>query len=394
MSEAHMSALWHTEGADGHTPLLPEWTWLVRLCTRFTSDRATAEDLAQETLIIAWQHAHELRDPAARPAWLAGIARRRCLMWARRRQREVGRVVDVHGPSDAPAVSLLEDLPDDVDLELQLERDELADLLDRALALLPAATGQALMQHYVEGLPRVEVAARLGVSEGTLAVRLHRGKVALRRVLATRFAHEATSYGLDLKDSVGEQETRIWCPTCGQRRLRGHMGGMANELLLRCPVCDTTPEFTFARVAHLDKICPGIKGYKPALNRLLRWTAAYWAGLVDGHVPCPLCGRPTLWRVGPDDNDPSRRPTAWAECAACHCRAHADLGGIALGQPAAQRFWRANPRIRTLPPRHVEVAGRAALVTRFESVTGSATLAVVSARDTFETLSVDGAPDA
>jgi len=42
----------------------------------------------------------------------------------------------------------------------------------------------------------------------------------------------------------------------------------------------------------------------------------------------------------------------------------------------------------------VEVAGRAALVTRFESVTGSATLAVVSARDTFETLSVDGAPDA
>jgi len=153
MSEAHMSALWHTEGADGHTPLLPEWTWLVRLCTRFTSDRATAEDLAQETLIIAWQHAHELRDPAARPAWLAGIARRRCLMWARRRQREVGRVVDIHRPPDAPAVSPLEDLPDDVDLELQLERDELADLLDRALALLPAATGQALMERRDTGGP-------------------------------------------------------------------------------------------------------------------------------------------------------------------------------------------------------------------------------------------------
>jgi hypothetical protein len=71
-----------------------------------------------------------------------------------------------------------------------------------------------------------------------------------------------------------------------------------------------------------------------------------------------------------------------------------DIGGIALGQPAAQRFWRANPRMRILPPREVEVAGRAALVTHFESVTGSATLDVVSACDTFETLAVDGAPDA
>jgi hypothetical protein len=50
--------------------------------------------------------------------------------------------------------------------------------------------------------------------------------------------------------------------------------------------------------------------------------------------------------------------------------------------------------MRILPPREVEVAGRAALVTHFESVTGSATLDVVSACDTFETLAVDGAPDA
>jgi hypothetical protein len=41
----------------------------------------------------------------------------------------------------------------------------------------------------------------------------------------------------------------------------------------------------------------------------------------------------------------------------------------------------------------VEAAGRAALVTSFESVTDGARLDVVSARDTYEILSVHGAPD-
>lgn len=50
MSEVHANAHWYIEGTGEQATLLSEWTWLVRLCTRFTSDRATAEDLAQETL--------------------------------------------------------------------------------------------------------------------------------------------------------------------------------------------------------------------------------------------------------------------------------------------------------------------------------------------------------
>jgi len=76
--------------APGGQVLQSEWTRVARLCARLTGDMAAAEDLAQETMLVAWQHAHELRDPAARPAWLAGIARRRCADWARRRGRERG----------------------------------------------------------------------------------------------------------------------------------------------------------------------------------------------------------------------------------------------------------------------------------------------------------------
>ena len=46
-----------------------------------------------------------------------------------------------------------------------LQDVELIDLLDRALALLPPETRDALVQHYVDELPQAEIARRLGASE-------------------------------------------------------------------------------------------------------------------------------------------------------------------------------------------------------------------------------------
>jgi len=125
---------------------LVERTWLVRMCTRFTGDVDVAEDLAQETLLEAWEHAHELRAPEARTAWLAGIARYRYLRWARRRRRDIARLIHVDGEPDAPGMLAVRELADDVDVQLERERDELATLLNRALALLPVATRPALVQ--------------------------------------------------------------------------------------------------------------------------------------------------------------------------------------------------------------------------------------------------------
>src|SRR4051812_17317453 len=61
---------------------------LVRLFTYLTGDADAAEDLCQETLLAAWQHAGALRDPQAYDVWLNGIARNMFRRWARRRSRE------------------------------------------------------------------------------------------------------------------------------------------------------------------------------------------------------------------------------------------------------------------------------------------------------------------
>jgi len=51
------------------------------------------------------------------------------------------------------------------------------------------------VQHYVEGLPRAEGAACLGVSEGAVTVRLHWGRLAVRCPLARNGGFDATAYG-------------------------------------------------------------------------------------------------------------------------------------------------------------------------------------------------------
>jgi len=185
--------------------LAAERVRLVRLCARLTGDAGAAEDLAQETLLAAFQHEQALRDPAKRAQWLSGIARNLCLHWDRRKGLERARSVrpyprpcdDAFPPDEADARA------DDVDLEGDLERGELVDLLDRALALLPPDTRAALVQRYVHASPHAEVAARLGVSEEAAKKRVERGATALKRVLATDLRQEALTYGLICPGATG-----------------------------------------------------------------------------------------------------------------------------------------------------------------------------------------------
>jgi RNA polymerase sigma-70 factor (ECF subfamily) len=163
---------------------------VLGLCVRLTGDPDAAEDLSQETLIEAWRSEHRLRDPSKRWAWLAGIARNVCRRWARSRGREVARTArlapaagtSADGEPDHHVAALAEELADErFDVEVEFERSELTVILDRAMALLPAATRELLVARVVEDKPPRELAERLGVGEGVVAVRLQRAKGRLRR---------------------------------------------------------------------------------------------------------------------------------------------------------------------------------------------------------------------
>ncbi len=397
MTETRASVQRSAEGTDEQGAALSEWAWLVRFCARHGPDRAAAEDLAQETLIVAWQRAHELRDPTARLAWLAGIARRRCLMWARRHQREAQHLVDVREKLETPVSSSPDDLAVDADVELQLERDELANLLDRALAFLPSETGQALVQHYVDGLSQAEIAARLGVSEGAVAARLYRGKLTLRRVLTTNLGRDAATY--DLPGSGASeprwQDTRLWCPRCGQRRLIGQLRPSAGELLLRClhdACASLSPDLVVE--GYWNSLLAGLKGkgYKPALSRIMRWVDRNCIRAMGTRsmIPCRRCGRDAFIRPGPPMETPWRRGMEGfhVRCERCGHPDWYPLRELFLCSTEGQQFWHEHSRIRTLPAREIDVAGRPALLTRYRSVDERAQLDILTARDTYDILDI------
>jgi RNA polymerase sigma factor (sigma-70 family) len=133
---------------------------LVRLCARLTGNVDVAEDLAQDTLLEAWRHSYKLHDPQGRDRWLAAIARNVCRRWAREQGRALPRLVRLDESCDRGA-HFDEEPADDFDVDVELERHELAELLDRALGLLPAATRQALVARYVHASPHAEIAARM-----------------------------------------------------------------------------------------------------------------------------------------------------------------------------------------------------------------------------------------
>lgn len=357
---------------------------LVRLCAHLTGDRDAADDLAQETLIEAWRQRHKLTDPNGASAWLSAIARNVCLRWARSRGRELARTApfdgEVHQTSDA------------FDLDVELERDELATLLDRALALLPPDTRDVLVQTYIHESPHAEIAERLGLSANAVAVRVHRGKLLLRRVLVNEFHDDAAAYGLVGPQSSGWQETRIWCPRCGTRRLSGHFDHTGGVFALRCFSCLPGLDVEICNV-RAGTVLQGVTGFKAAWSRLITWASPFLRQALVEYAICPICKQSTTAQPTDIEVPPFGRVYGLHVQCGCDAGAFNSIHSLALDQPTVRRFRREHPRTVVLPTHMLHVGGREALLTRFESITGPASLDLIFARDTFALLAVHGGRD-
>src|SRR5579859_691526 len=376
---------------------------LVGLCARLTGNRDAAEDLAQETLLEAWRHIEELRDQERFSQWLSGIARNVCLRWIRKHGRDSAQLAAPPANQNSPLTELEDIVADDFDLEVELERKELADLLDRALALLPPETRAVLVARYIDESPIAEVAARLGLNTSSVSMRLQRGKLALRRLLITEMHHEIAPYHQHTLTEMWE-ETPLWCNLCGQQHLLGIYIPTEGKFYLRCPGC--TPDKNEALSTNHLRELQGIKSFKQLSRQLAIICNRYYrTALHDGSIACYNCGRLVRARILRRDAIP---PWVWEAqefqwrlgenddnllsilCEECFTSWSVTLEGLVLALPEAQSFLRMHPRIHTLPRQELEVDGQPALLTSFESVTNTDRLDVISACDTFEVLRVYG----
>jgi RNA polymerase sigma factor (sigma-70 family) len=355
---------------------------LVRLCAAITGDPDAAEDLAQETLLEALRNVHKLHDPAGAEQWLNAIARNVCRRWARSRGRESALIAPVEIDTDTSA--------DALDLDAELDRGELVELLDRALGLLPADTRDVLVQRYVHELPHAEIGRRLGLSEDAVTMRASRGKAVLRRLLGSELRDEAAAHGLLHAADQEWVETRVWCADCGRRRLVARREASPGSLGFRCPGCDpdlTVPSAEFALGnPFFAQLVGGLVRPAAMLNRVAEWTRRYYADGAQTDVPCTRCGGPvTIKRFWRDAGD-APRDGLYVDCPACGEQSSTSVEGIALATPEVRRFRRAHPRTSGLPRRAVDWHGAPAILVRRKNLLGSDSVDVVLDRDTLRVL--------
>lgn len=380
------------EKNDFETILAGERARLERLCARFSGEHEAAEDLAQETIIAAWKSRDQLISLEKLKPWTSAIARNVCLDWSRGHYRERAHIL---GSIDSEDLSFEDKLEDEMDIELELDRHELARLLDQALSLLPRETAQMLVEHYINESPHAEIAAKMRLNASTVAVRLQRGKLSLQKLLRTNLRDQSSALGLVDHSQDQWQETNIWCPWCGQARLVGKY--QRNEIFaLRCPKCDPEAE---GLMAALDLTKPyhasllgNTKTYKPAYSRLLTGFMPLYQQALQSHTaPCMACGC-SIEVIVEHNKKAHKHSHSFSQitlhCPACGWASNKSLSGLVIASPQAQRFWREYPRMKTLPAQEIEVQGTRAFLTRLQSVIGSAELTVISRRDTFELLEV------
>ena len=137
---------------------------------QFCPDRASADDIVQETFIRAWRHLPQLTADG-RPAgpWLFRVARN-LLIDANRAARA--------RPVTAPEQSAGE-IGTDSGLDEVLDRQ----LVSAALAHLSPAHQSVLVETFYQGGTMATVARELGIPHGTARSRLHYALDALRQHL-------------------------------------------------------------------------------------------------------------------------------------------------------------------------------------------------------------------
>jgi RNA polymerase sigma-70 factor (ECF subfamily) len=339
----------------------PERRRLTRLCAVLTGDPAAADDLAQETLLEAWRIRHRLVDPSGRGPWLDAIARNVCHRWRVRRGRLASREVSCEGP-----IELLTPYAGPDEMADLLDREELVDLLDRALGLVPAETREALVARYVDELAPQELARRFGLSPEAVSMRLTRGRAKLRELLETELAEEPLAQVWVGRHGAAWRPTRLSCPSCGRTRTSIRRDRRGGEVQLRCDECEPTGVASAWRLdnpalaAHLA----AVSRPSAVVDRMAVWSNAWWPTAIEsGRAACTRCGVdvPVTPYERPGITEPRTRWGWHATCTACGESLSTSLLGLAVSYPESRQLRSRRPRAHAVPTRRTEHAGRPSL---------------------------------
>jgi RNA polymerase sigma-70 factor (ECF subfamily) len=145
---------------------------------RFGLDPQEADEVAQEVFLRAWRGLAQFEERSRFSTWLYRIA----FNEAQRRLARRPPATAVGRPGDEEAIAALP-APIGTGPQAHTLDREVEQMLQRALAELPADLRAAVVLRDLEGLSTEEAAAVAGVRQAAFKSRLHRGRMQLRALL-------------------------------------------------------------------------------------------------------------------------------------------------------------------------------------------------------------------
>jgi len=142
---------------------------IYNLAYRMLGRTEDARDATQDAFLSCFRHLGSFRGESSFSTWIHRIAMNACYDLLRKR---------------APTVSLEDRISDPAPVPDHAERTAVATDVQRALMHVPPEFRAALVMHEVLDLPVEAIAEALEIPIGTVKSRLHRGRVALGRILA------------------------------------------------------------------------------------------------------------------------------------------------------------------------------------------------------------------
>ena len=160
---------------------------IYSLLYRLLRSREDAEDLLQRTFLSAFENLSSFREEASFRTWITRIATNFALMKFRKEGKI--RVVSLDDPQSytEEGVPLPKEIGDwSVNPGLILERKELIEILEGAIAMLPPIYRYVFLLRDMEGLSNKEVAEIMELSVSAVKSRLMRARLFLREIISNR----------------------------------------------------------------------------------------------------------------------------------------------------------------------------------------------------------------
>jgi RNA polymerase sigma-70 factor (ECF subfamily) len=157
---------------------------LFRVARAIVRDDGEAEDVVQASYVKAFTHLDGFRGEAQLATWLTRIAVNEAGERLRRRRPTTG--LDAVEAEQGRSAQIIQfpTLATPADPETEMSRQEVREVLERAIDTLPDGFRVVFVLRDVEGLGTDETAQHLGLKPDTVKTRLHRARRLMRSAIA------------------------------------------------------------------------------------------------------------------------------------------------------------------------------------------------------------------